>query len=157
KGGFGPAFRREDMTLACADGASGVTWSNYWGVIAIFPEARSKLAEPISAGATTAKLTTTENFPNGSAPFLMGIGEEPTNETVRVTAISGNELTIERGAGGTSAREHSVGTAIGVPGDLGGVGAGQLGGIPIQGSTYTIATVILPHEIDVEGASHEMG
>ena len=65
--GFGPAFRREDMTLACADGASGVTWSNYWGVIAIFPEARSTLAEPISAGATTAKLTSDRKLPERDA------------------------------------------------------------------------------------------
>jgi hypothetical protein len=157
EGSFGPAFRREDQILACADGASGITWSNYWGVVAIFPEARSRLAEPISSGATTAKLTTTENFPNGSAPFLMGIGEEPNAETVNVTAISGNELTIERGAAGSTAKAHSAGSVIGVPGDLGGVGAGQLGGVPIQGGSYTIATIILPHEIDVEGASHEMG
>jgi hypothetical protein len=157
EGGFGSAFRREDMILACADGASGITWSNYWGVVAIFPEARSRLAGTISAGATTATLTTTENFPNGSAPFLMGIGEGNNAETVRVTAISGNEVTIERAQAGTTAKEHTAGASIGIPGDLGGVGAGQLGSMPIQGSSYTIATIILPHQIDVEGASHEMG
>jgi hypothetical protein len=76
---------------------------------------------------------------------------------VNVTGISGNEVTIERGAAGTTAKSHNAGVSVGIPGDLGGVGTGQLGGMPIQGSSYTIATVILPHEIDVEGASHEMG
>jgi hypothetical protein len=154
KGGGGP---RLDKIIACADGASGITWSHYWGVVAIFPEARSTLAAPINASATTATLTTTTNFPNGSAPFLMGIGEGKSSETVKVTAVSGNTLTIERGQEGTTAQEHLEGTKVGVPGDLGGVGAGQLENIPIQGTNYTIATIILPHEIDVEGASHEMG
>ena len=92
------------MTLACADGASGVTWSNYWGVIAIFPEARSTLAEPISAGATTAKLTTSKTSRTGRAPFLMGIDEGGNAETVNVTGISGNEVTIER-----APRDHGQG------------------------------------------------
>jgi hypothetical protein len=149
-GGGGP---RLDKIIACADGASGITWSNYWGVVAIFPEARSTLAEPISESATTVKLTTTANFPNGSSPFWLSID----NEIVNVTAISGNTLTIERAQNGTKAASHSAGAGAGVPGDLGGVGTGQLSGIPIQGTNYTIATIILPHEIDVEGASHEMG
>ena len=71
----------------------------------------------------------------------MGIDEGGNAETVNVTAISGDEVTIERGAAGTTARAHIAGVNVGVPGDLGGVGTGQLGGIPIQGSTYTIATV----------------
>jgi hypothetical protein len=149
-GGGGP---RLDKILACADGASGITWSNYWGVIAIFPEARSTLSAPISASDTTVTLTTTTNFPNGSAPFLMNID----NETVDVTAISGSTLTIERAQNKTTAASHAAGASAGVPGDLGGVGAGQLEKIPIGGAEYTIATIILPHEIDGEGASHEMG
>jgi hypothetical protein len=156
--GGGP---RGDKILACADGASGINWSEYWGVIAIFPEARSTLAEPISESATTAKLSTTENFPNGSAPFIMGIGEKENAETVEVTAVSGNTVTIKRGQEGTTAKAHPEGTKVGVPGDLGGVGwgghEGQGENLPIQGKNYTISTTILPHEIDDEGASHEMG
>jgi Bacterial Ig-like domain (group 3) len=152
-GGGGP---RLDKVLACADGASGITWSNYWGVVAIFPEARSRLAAPLSASATTASLTTTTNFPNGSAPFLMSIGEGENSESVNVTAISGNTLTIERGVEKTTAKAHAEGASVGVYGDLGDVGPGQLE-VPIGGKNYTIATVVLPHEIDVEGASHEMG
>jgi len=152
-GGGGP---RLDKILACADGASGITWSNYWGVIAIFPEARSTLAAALSASATTATLTTTTNFPSGSAPFLMTIGGGENSETVNVTGVSGNTVTIERGAEKTTAKEHGEGAPVGVPGDLGDVGPGQLE-VPIGGKNYTIATVILPHEIDVEGASHEMG
>jgi hypothetical protein len=162
KKSFGNGAPREDKIIACADGASGVTWSNYWGVVAIFTEARSTLAKPISASATEAELTTTENFPNGSAPFIMSIcskcsGKEQNYETVEVTAVSGNTVTIKRGQEGTTANEYPAGASVGVPGDLGGVGEGQLGGIPIGGANRTIATIILPHEIDVEGASHEMG
>jgi hypothetical protein len=161
--GGGP---RGDKILACADGASGVNWSEYWGVIAIFPEARSTLAKPISASVTEAELTTTENFPNGSAPFLMTIcskcsGKETNYETVEVTAVSGNTVTIKRGQEGTTANEYPAGAQVGVPGDLGGVGwgghEGQGENLPIQGKNYTISTTILPHEIDDEGASHEMG
>src|SRR5437588_2741768 len=101
--------------LSCADGASGITWSNYWGVVAIFPEARSTLAAPINASATAATLTTTANFPNGSAPFVMGIGEGKSSETVNVTGVSGNTLTIERGVEGTTAKEHAAGAKTGVP------------------------------------------
>lgn len=147
---------RLDKILSCADGASGINWSEYWGVIAIFPEARSTLAEPLSATATKVKLTTTENFPTGAAPFVMGIGEGKNAETVNVTAVSGDELTIERGAEKTTALAHPEGAKAGVPGDLGDWGPGQLS-VPIDGKTYTLATVILPHEIDIEGSSHEMG
>jgi hypothetical protein len=73
-----------------------------------------------------------------------------------VTGVSGNTLTIVRGQGGTTAKSHSAGAKADVPGDLGGVGTGQ-GNRQISGTNYNIATIILPHEIDVEGATHEMG
>ncbi|HWC86670.1 MAG TPA: Ig-like domain-containing protein [Solirubrobacteraceae bacterium] len=149
------ALGRFDKIRACADGAdqtSTINWSNYWGVIAIFPEARSTLAAPISATDTSVTLTTTTNFPDGSAPFPMNID----NETVNVTGVTGNTLTIQRAQGGTTAAAHTVGAAAGVPGDLGDWGPGQLS-VTLGSNTHTLATVVLPHEIDDEGASHEMG
>lgn len=144
---------RLDKIIACADGADGIDFNKYWGVTAIFPETRSTLAAPIGAGDTTVTLTTTQYFPNGSSPFSMAID----SETVNVTGINGNTLTIARGQGGSTAAAHGTGAAANIPGDLGGVGAGQLTGIPIKGADRTIATIVLPHQVDVTGASHEMG
>ena len=39
---------RTAKVRACADGTSGYTFSDYWGVVVIFPEARSSLAAPIA-------------------------------------------------------------------------------------------------------------
>lgn len=155
----GTANVRYDMIVACADGAIGYNYANYWGVVALFPEARSTTSGALDATQTSITLTTTQYFPDGTAPFPMNISDAngANAETVNVTGISGNTLTVQRGQGGTTAIAHGAGSVVGVPGDLGGVGAGQLGGVPLRGSSYTIATTILPHEIDVEGASHEIG
>jgi hypothetical protein len=152
-GGGGP---RLDKILACADGTSGIDFTKYWGVIAVFPEARSTLASPIDASQTTITVTTTVNFPDGSAPFLLNLDSGATSETVNVTGISGNTLTVVRGANGTTAQSHAAGVAANIPGDLGGVGSGQ-NSVPVLGSTVSLSTTILPSNVDVTGASHEMG
>ncbi len=144
-----PGQRRLNKILACAEG-SGVNFAGYWGVAAVFPEARSTLQAAMNATQTTATLSTLTNFPDGSAPFAMSIGAE----TVTVTAINGNTLTVTRGA---NAQAHAVQTRADVPGDLGGVGTGQNNGLSIGGGVYNLATIVLPHQIDVEGAAHETG
>lgn len=148
---------RYNKIVACANGASGVDWSRYWGVAAIFPETRSTTSSAIGAGDTTVTLSTTQFFPDGTKPFVMNIGMGSGLETVTVTGISGNTLTISRAAGGTTAKAHAAGSAVGIPGDFGGVGTGQLGGVPIQGANRDIATIVLSHNVDVEGGAHELG
>jgi hypothetical protein len=147
------ALGRKEKIIACANGPEGFDFSSYWGVVAIFPEAISRTTAAISETDTTVTLAGREHFPSGTAPFLMGIG----NEIVRVTGRTENTFTIERGQGGSKATSHPAGSTVGVHGDLGGWSTGQLDNIPIRGKRYSIATIVLPHHTNPAVTAHEMG
>src|SRR5262249_17529766 len=119
-----------------------VNYHNYYGVIAIFPEAGASTTGAISATATsvtvnpsssspTPTVTTTNYFP--SPPFMMNIDAE----TVDVTAAHDNRngtltFTVTRGVNGTTAQPHSAGAGAGVPGDLGFTWLNPVGNPPGQ-------------------------
>ena len=162
------SFSRDGKARACANGTTGVDFSKYWGFVAIFPEAIGTLAKPIDAKATTLELASDAYFPDTfpDPPFLMDInpGKRACErrvrprcwEQVRVTAVSGNTLTIKRGLGGTRAGGHAENDAVNAGGDLFG-SQGQLSGLLIKGKRRTLAYAVLAHQAGVSAIAHEMG
>jgi hypothetical protein len=92
-------------------------------------------------------------------------GSSNNGETVNVTSVNGSTFTITRGAHGTTAKAHSSGAGVGVPGDFGQVTGGSHPGTApgpsfvslSDGKTYTLAQVIVPNESNLTGAQHETG
>jgi hypothetical protein len=153
-----------------------VNYHNYYGVVAIFPEAQGNTTAPLTASSTTMTLdvsstsptpgvTTTNYFP--TVPFMMNIDDGSGNnaETVDVTAVSGSTFTVTRGVNGTTAKSHNSSAGAGVPGDFGEVtGGSHVGTAPGQSNvtlsdsnTYQLSQVILPNESNLTGAQHETG
>ncbi len=153
-----------------------VNYHNYYGVVAIFPEAQGSTTTALSATDTTMTLdvsstsptpdvTTTNYFP--TPPFMMNVDDGTANnsETVDVTAVSGNTFTITRGVNGTTAKSHNANAGAGVPGDFGEVTGGSHVGTPpgqsnvtlSDSNTYQLSQVILPNEANISGAQHETG
>jgi hypothetical protein len=157
-----------------------VNYHNYYGVMAVFPEAQGNTTAALSATDTSVTLnvssssptpdvTTTNYFP--TPPFMMNIndGSAGNNETVDVTAAHDNgdgteTFTITRGVNGTTAQPHAVNAGASVPGDFGEVTGNPVGTSPGQsnvtladGNTYQLAQVILPNETNLTGAQHETG
>lgn len=151
-----------------------VNYHNYYGVIAVFPEAGAITTGTLTATATSVTVnvsgsspapgvTTTNYFP--SPPFMMNID----NETVDVTAAHDNgngtqTFTITRGVNNTTAQPHAAGAGASVPGDFGEVNVNPVGAAPGQsnvtlsdGNTYQLAQVVLPNEANLTGAEHETG
>jgi hypothetical protein len=152
------ALNRFNQIRACADGADAtgsIRWPSYWGVISVYLEPRSKLATGISANSTTITLTSTANFPNGSAPFRLCLGPcySSNFETVTVTGVSGTTLTIQRGS---KPEAWLPGAPVSVPDSEGAPYDGQAG-MQLGSGTYPLAAVNLPHDVDTTLASHEMG
>lgn len=70
------------------------------------------LAGSISSAATTFAVGATTGFPV-STPYVLAVGYGASDEElVKVTAIAGTDLTVERGFGGTSAQSHSLGAKV---------------------------------------------
>ena len=157
-----------------------VNYHNYYGVIAVFPEAGAQTTGALSATGTSVTVnvssgspapgvTTTNYFP--SPPFMMNVddGSPGNGETVDVTAAHDNgngtqTFTITRGVNGTTARPHAANAGAGVPGDFGEVTGNPVGTPPGQsnvtlsdGHTYQLAQVIVPNESNLTGAQHETG
>ena len=163
------SYSRLGKARACANGASGVDFKKYWGVVALFPEAVTTTTNAIDASATTVDVATNAYFPDTfpRAPFLMDVnpGEKecgrarrgtPCYELVRVTAVSGNTLTIQRGRGGTKAGSHAAQSTVNGGGDLFGT-QGQATEALIQGKKRTLALALLGHQANVSALAHEMG
>ncbi|MFC8490712.1 hypothetical protein ACFUJU_07880 [Streptomyces sp. NPDC057235] len=69
------------------------------------------LAGNISAGATTISVVATTGFP--TVPYVVAIDYgAATEELVKVTAVAGLALTVQRGFGSTSAQTHSLGAVV---------------------------------------------
>ncbi len=167
---------RYGKIVDCANAAaSDVDYGNYYGVIAIFPEAQGKTTTALGAGDTTVTMSSSNTSPTPSVtttnywptpPFMMNIddGTGGNSETVDVTAVSGSTFTIVRGVNGTTAKAHNANADAGVPGDFGEVTNGSPVGTPpgqshvtLTSGTFNLATVILPNETNLSGAQHETG
>jgi hypothetical protein len=178
---WGYSRDRYGKIVDCENAAlQDVNYHNYYGVIAIFPEAGGNLTAGISATDTAvtvngsssspSDITTTNYWP--SPPFMMNIQSETVNVTAAHDNGDGTEtFTITRGVNGTTAAPHpavdSKGNSVGagVPGDFGEVvGGSPVGTAPGQsnvtlsdGNIYQLAQVVLPHEANLTGAGHETG
>ena len=167
---------RYQKVVDCANAASAdVNYANYYGVIAIFPEVTATTTAALNSTATTMTLnessssptpsvTTTNYFP--TPPFQMSINDGTPNnaETVDVTAESGDTFTIVRGFNGTTAVAHNANASAASDGDFGEVTGGSPVGTPpgqsnvsLATGTFKLATVVLPNETNMDGASHETG
>lgn len=171
---WGYTENRFQKIVDCANAASqDVNYANYYGVMAIFPEATTTLAAPIDSTQTTIQVTSTSTSPTPTVattnyfpttPFLTNIndGTPNNNETVDVTNISGTTWTVVRGANGTTATSHAVvGGEVNVAGDYGETdnnpsGPGQ-STVTLSSGTFQLGMVIVPNENNLTGSSHEMG
>jgi uncharacterized repeat protein (TIGR01451 family) len=171
---WGYTENRFQKIVDCANAASqDVNYANYYGVMAIFPEATTTLAAPVNATQTTITVTDTSTSPPPSVattnyfpttPFLTNIndGTSGNNETVDVTNISGTTWTVVRGANGTTATSHAVSSGeINVAGDYGETdnnpsGPGQ-STVTLSSGTFFLGMVVVPNENNLTGSSHEMG
>jgi len=173
---WGYSRDRYGKIVDCANAAApDVNYANYYGVIAVFPEAAAKTTVALNATDTTVTLSSSSTSPTPSVattnywptpPFMMNIddGTSSNSETVDVTGISGNSFTIVRGVNGTTAKAHNSNADAGVPGDFGEVTNGSPVGTPpgqshvtLTSGTFNLATVILPNETNLSGAQHETG
>jgi hypothetical protein len=173
---WGYSRDRYGKVVDCANAAAqDVNYANYWGVVAIFPEAAGTTTEAIGASDTTVTVDSTNTSPTPTVtttnywpapPFMMNIddGSASNTETVRVTAISGNTFTIVRGVNGTTAKAHAIAAGASVPGDFGAVTNGSPVGTPpgqshvtLTTGTFDLATVVLPNETNISGVQHETG
>src|SRR5690625_626453 len=66
----------------------------------------AKLSSNINSSQTTLTVDDASIFPD--APFLITVNEE----IMRVTSVSGNSLTVQRGREGTSASSHNAGNNV---------------------------------------------
>src|SRR5690625_1511597 len=66
----------------------------------------AKLSSNINSSQTTLTVDDASIFPD--APFLITVNEE----IMRVTSLSGNSLTVQRGREGTSASSHNAGSNV---------------------------------------------
>src|SRR5690625_7560809 len=66
----------------------------------------AKLSSNINSSQTSVEVDDASVFP--SAPFLITVNEE----IMRVTSLSGNSLTVQRGREGTSASSHNAGSNV---------------------------------------------
>ncbi|MFB7448213.1 hypothetical protein [Streptomyces sp. NPDC056194] len=78
------------------------------GKVARVATAVVRLAQPLTAGATTLTLTAAATGTPPAPPFKARIGDENVN----VTAVSGTTWTVTRGADGTGATAHPAGDAV---------------------------------------------
>lgn len=76
--------------------------------------ASTTLASATTNAATSITVSDASSFPSlgGSDYFYASIGEGLTSEIVKVTAVSSNTLTVNRGQDGTTAAAHSAGTVV---------------------------------------------
>lgn len=73
---------------------------------------QTTLSGSISAGATSVGVAATTGFP-GSVPYVLALDYgASTEELVKVTAVAGTTLTVERGFSGTSAQSHSLSAVV---------------------------------------------
>jgi hypothetical protein len=156
------AMNRFDKQVACGNAAEagGFSFAGYYGFVTIFPEAKGALGAAAASADTTITVTTAAayNF-YPTPPFNVNVddGSLPNggnNETMTVTAISGNQFTVTRGVMGTTAQAHNNGAGLIVPGDLFGRGAS---GFTLGGNSYTLGSAVLPHDVNLTGAAHETG
>ncbi len=77
--------------------------------------AKSRLAQPLTAGATTLTVKSASTFPTGG-DFMITIwdrqnysdpGDDNTMEILKVTGVSGNTFTVQRGQESTIAQAHT--------------------------------------------------
>src|SRR5690625_4553326 len=66
----------------------------------------AKLSSNINSSQTSLTVDDASIFPD--APFLITVNEE----IMRVTSLSGNSLTVQRGREGTSASSHNAGSNV---------------------------------------------
>jgi hypothetical protein len=71
---------------------------------------RTTIAQPIDAG--TSAMTLADASAINARPGMWLLLENSPAESVRVTAISGNEIMVARGQNGTAAREHVATTSV---------------------------------------------
>lgn len=156
------ALSRGDKWTKCAEKAKpDLDYNNYQDAVVVFPEAETTTSAALSATDTTIQVAATTNFP--TPPFKTSIddgtdtngdGNSDNGETINVTGVSGTTFTIQRGQAGTTAKSHSSGANVQVPGDLFGFGpiSANLGG-----TTYTLGGVVGAHHIGLSVFGHEMG
>ena len=137
--------------------ADGFSFAGYYGFVTIFPEVKATLSATAGAGDTTISVTTAAAYNYyPTVPFIINVSDNAgsDNETMNVTAISGSTFTVTRGVGGTTAVAHPAGENVGVPGDIFGAGPG---GFTLGGTGYTLASAVLPSDVNLTGAAHETG
>ncbi|MFN2543938.1 MAG: Ig-like domain-containing protein [Actinomycetota bacterium] len=141
--------------------ADGFSFSGFYGFVTIFPEVnKARLASTISASDTTMTVNTPANYdfyPTGT--YILNINDNslPNSgnlETVTVTAKSGNQFTITRGANGTTAKSHNANALVDLPGDI--FGQGPIA-FTLGGNNYTLGSAVLPSDVNLTGAAHETG
>jgi hypothetical protein len=159
------AMSRNDKWKACAEKAKpDLDYTKYAGAIVVFPEAETTLSTALNATDTTVNLTSLStgngaNFP--TPPFLTSIfnccdanGNSINVEVVRVTAVSGNTFTVDRGQSGTTAVAHPNGSRVQVGGDLFGFSPTP---VTLAGASYTLGGALGAHDIPLSVMGHEEG
>ena len=159
------AMSRTDKWKACAEKAKpDVDYTKFAGAIVIFPEAETTLSAALNATDTTVSVTSLStgngaNFP--TPPFLTSVfnccdanGNSINVEVVRVTAVSGNTFTVDRGQAGTTAVAHPNGSRVQVSGDLFGFSPMA---VTLGGSNFTLGGALGAHDIPLSVMGHEEG
>jgi hypothetical protein len=150
---------RFDKRVDCGNQAEadGFSFAGYYGFVTIFPEVKATLGSAAGAADTTINVNTAAAYNYyPSVPFIINVSDNAgsDNETMSVTAISGNTFTVTRGVNGTTAVAHPAGENVGVPGDIFGAGPG---GFTLGGHSYTLGSAVLPSDVNLTGAAHETG
>lgn len=155
---------RYNKIRTCADTATGITWSDYWGVVAIFNDDSAPQVATTTVPAATSNSQTSINVASSAGfpapPFAAVINDGTTDnaEKVNVTAVSGTTWTIARAYEGSTARAHAAGAAVALVdgGDLGASGLGQIG-VSLDGATRNLGMVVLPPQTNGVATAHEQG
>ncbi|MHA2642898.1 MAG: hypothetical protein V2G41_09655 [bacterium JZ-2024 1] len=98
-------------TVIVEESSPGTLTVKTWGVLGPTVPARlvgaiTYLTSSLTESATTINVSSTSSFP--AAPFKIWIGDEVLN----VTSKTANTFTATRGADGTTAQEHDMGTPV---------------------------------------------
>ena len=151
------ALDRTQRWKRCVEmAAADVHYEAFVSAVVVYPEAVTRTSTAIDADDTTVMVTGDLGAAFPSTPFRAKLFDGATSEVVRVTAISGNTFTIERGQPTTPA---SPAVAHATDSWLQADGGDLFGGAPaevdIKGAKFTLGEAFGPHDLSLTGFMHE--
>ncbi len=155
---------RTDRIAACLHEATGVRFSDFYGVIAVSNQLgtptpiATTLASVINARQTTITVSSSAGFP--VPPFPVVVGDDPDHlEKMNVTAVRGTSWTVTRAyADSIPGRPETTGVTVALANtpDLGAASIGQTNWT-IDGRPVPLAAVDSFAGADLSGLAHETG